>query len=81
MEIHEIPVAFSYLNSSIPFNRLDLSFLFMPATSACPRLGFGLVADHDIGVREDLLQLHTEELGDEWCREVQDENLGVNGFA
>lgn len=40
-----------------------------------PRLGFSFVADNDIAVGDNLLQLDAEELGDEGCREVKDENL------
>ena len=37
--------------------------------------GLGLVADDDVGVREDLLELDLEELGDEGRGEVQCECL------
>jgi hypothetical protein len=38
-------------------------------------LGFGFVADDDVAVGEDCLQLSAEELGDEGRREVQNEGL------
>lgn len=41
-----------------------------------PRLSFTLVADDDVAVRDDLLQLHAEELGNEGCRKVEREDLG-----
>ena len=46
------------------------------ASCTGPRLCLGLVADDDIAVRDDLLQLNTEELGNEGCREVEREDLG-----
>ena len=49
--------------------------LLREARRARPCLGLGLVADDDVAVRDDLLQLHAEELGDEWRGEVQDEDL------
>ena len=42
---------------------------------ARPSLGFRLVADDIINIREDFLELSTEELGDEGSREVKDEDL------
>lgn len=41
-----------------------------------PCLGFGFVADDDVAVRDDLLELCTEELGDEGRRDVKREDLG-----
>jgi hypothetical protein len=37
--------------------------------------GFGLVADEDIDVRQDLVERVLEELGDEGCGKVEDEDL------
>lgn len=44
---------------------------------ARPRLGLGLVADDDVGVREDAVKLLAEELGDERGGDVQDEGLVI----
>ena len=43
---------------------------------AGPGLGFGLVANKIINVRENFLELIAEELSDEWSGEVEDEDLG-----
>jgi len=42
---------------------------------ARPSLGFCLVTDDIIDIRENLLELSTEELGDEGSREIEDEDL------
>lgn len=49
------------------------------AGRARPRLGLGLVADDDVTVGDDLLELHAEELGDERRGEVEHEDLGRLG--
>ena len=49
--------------------------LVREAVRAAPRLGLSLVADDDVGVRQDLLKLDSEELGDEGRGKVEDENL------
>jgi len=46
------------------------------AVRARPSLGFRLVTDNIIDIREDFLELSTEELGDEGGRKVKDEDLG-----
>ena len=47
------------------------------AGCAGPRFGLGLVADDNIAVGDDLLQLDTEELGDEGRGEVENEDLSL----
>lgn len=42
---------------------------------ACPCLSLSLISDDDIGEGNYLLQLGTEELGDEGCREVEYKGL------
>ena len=49
--------------------------LVREAVRAAPRLGLSFVADDDVGVRQDLLKLDSEELGDEGCGKVEDEDL------
>ena len=50
------------------------------AVRAGPRFGFGFVADDDVDVWQDLLQLGVEELDDEWCGKVEHEGLGIFFF-
>jgi hypothetical protein len=50
------------------------------AVRAGPCLGLGFVADDDVDVWQDLLQLGAEELGDEGCGEVEHEGLGIFKF-
>jgi hypothetical protein len=45
------------------------------AVRSSPRLSLRLVSDEEIGVRDDLLELGTEELSDERRGEVEDEGL------
>lgn len=40
-----------------------------------PCLSFRLVTDNNVGIRENLLELLGEELGDEGCGDVEDEGL------
>lgn len=46
------------------------------AVRAGPCFGFGFVADDDVDVWQDLLQLGVEELDDEGCGKVEHEGLG-----